>query len=106
MEAKDTIKICIHGRVRTKGCSVSCHLAQAEITWDEAFKAGYGEAVKKLRGQEVLKIATEALAGQKQAGIRLVVEWIEENDFYGGDDPCSMMVEQDKWQAQKKIWLK
>ena len=36
MKAKDTVVVCMSGGERIEGCSVRCHLAQAEIS----FKAG------------------------------------------------------------------
>ena len=70
----------------------------------KAIKAGYDKRESEFVYNPDYLDFDKGVETGKELGIRLVVEWIEENDFYGGDDPCSMMVEQDRWQAQKKSW--
>ena len=67
---------------------------QAEIS----FKAGYEEAVRKLKDPEVLAIADEALKQEKLEGIREVVEWFEKNAYYCPE------VDYGKWKSQLKEW--
>ena len=87
MEAKDTvIKLCNHPYHNKQ-----CHADQAEIS----FKAGYQAGVEKASYILPLKFKKARLAGMRE-----VVEWIEEQGeetFRTGYYPSDK-----KWQAFKK----
>ncbi len=90
MKAKDTIVVCMSGGERIEGCSVRCHLAQAEIS----FKAGYKEALEGA----VLEGGYESV---KRVGIREVVEWIKRanksGDFYYSFDQAELEAQIKEW---------
>ena len=78
MKAKDTVVVCMSGGERIEGCSVRCHLAQAEIS----FKAGYGQ--HKEESDKALEILEREIQGkldeERKVGIREVVDIIVDFD--------------------------
>ncbi len=90
MEAKDTVIKCDTSLT----CCLDCHENQAEVS----FKAGQEDVILES------KMGTLTVSSLVNRGRKEVVDWIRENDFYGGVDPVAMMVEQDKLKAKLKEW--
>ena len=61
MKAKDTIVVCMSGGERLEGCSVRCHLRQAEIT----LKAVTEELKKQVEGVKANAFSVSLLDGRE-----------------------------------------
>ena len=67
--------------------------AQAEITWDIAYKAGYEEREKGLSPNETKRLEEALIAGRKE-----VVKWIKKNTVW------SILFNTAEGKAQLKEW--
>jgi len=71
------------------------------------YEAGIEEARNRLHSQEVFEVTAEALAEQRQAGIREVVEWGLEtcpHGLFGEGTQCFKRVCDECWEIKIKEW--